>query len=94
MLTCAGGTFASRVAGSLLKAVGLPDLIATTLEEYEALALRLASDPDARARLRYRLAAQRDSAPLFDSERYTRNLEALFLEMWDEYGRGGPGLSG
>ena len=88
VLTCAGSTFASRVAGSLLHAVGLPELVTTSLREYEALAVELAHDPRRLAGLRNRLRANRDQALLFDCARYTRNLEALFRRMWDEYTRG------
>jgi predicted O-linked N-acetylglucosamine transferase (SPINDLY family) len=87
VLTCAGNTFVSRVAGSLLHAVGLPDLVTFSLEDYEALARDLARDTARLAALRQRLATNRDIAPLFDSARYTRNLEALYHRMWDEYCR-------
>ena len=87
VLTCAGETFVSRVAGSLLHAVGLPDLVTASLADYEALALALARDPARLAALRQRLAANRETAPLFDSARYTRNLEALYRRMWDDYCR-------
>jgi predicted O-linked N-acetylglucosamine transferase (SPINDLY family) len=84
-LTCAGETFASRVAGSLLHAVGLPDMITTSLTEYEALALGLARDPAALSDVRRRLALNRATAPLFDTARTTRALEAVYEEMWREF---------
>lgn len=83
VLTCAGETFAARVAGSLLCAVGLPELITTTLPDYEALALRLARDPDRLAALREKLEANRLTTPLFDSTRYTRHLEQAYSRMWE-----------
>ena len=85
VLTCAGETFASRVAGSVLQAVGLPDMITTSLTEYEALALGLASDPAALSALRARLAANRATAPLFDTARTTRDLEAVYEELWADF---------
>jgi protein O-GlcNAc transferase len=85
VLTCAGRTFASRVAGSLLTALGLEDLIADTLEAYEAKALELASQPDALTALRRRLAALRSSSPLFDGAAFSRNLEMAFETMWALY---------
>lgn len=85
VLTCSGESFAARVAGSLLHAVGLPELVTASLPEYEALALALAHDPAQLAALRERLAVNRDTAPLFDCARYTRNLEALYRRMWEEY---------
>ena len=74
-------TFAARVAGSLLHAIGLPELVTHTLSDYEALALRLARDPAALAALRDRLERNRLTTPLFDTERYTRNMEAAYMHM-------------
>jgi FkbM family methyltransferase len=82
VLTCVGSTFAGRVAGSLLKAIGLPELITASLADYEALALRLVSEPGLLAGLRRRLAENRPTAPLFDSDRFTRNLEAAYAQIW------------
>ncbi|NJD88586.1 MAG: tetratricopeptide repeat protein [Betaproteobacteria bacterium] len=81
VLTCLGGTFAGRVAASLLRAVGLPELVVDTVQEYEALALALASDPERLAGLRRRLEANRATAPLFDSARFAANLEAAYRRM-------------
>ncbi|MEE8139295.1 MAG: UDP-N-acetylglucosamine-peptide N-acetylglucosaminyltransferase, partial [Alphaproteobacteria bacterium] len=88
--TCLGRTFAGRVAGSLLNAVGLPELITNTLEEYEALALELAQDGDALAAVRSKLAGNRASYPLFDTERMRRHVEAAYETMWQRYQRGQP----
>ena len=82
MLTCLGAAFAGRVAASLLEAAGLPEGVAGNLQEYEALALGLATDPGRLAALRARLAAQRQTSPLFDTERYRRGLEAAYTLMW------------
>lgn len=82
LLSCAGETFASRVAGSLLRAVGMDELVTRSLEEYEALGIRLARDRDALSRLRARLAQQRETAPLFDTPRFARDLESAYEEMW------------
>jgi len=90
VLTCAGDTFAGRVAGSLLQAVGLSELVITSLPEYEALALRLARDAELLARLRARLAQNRATHPLFDTERYTRNLEAAYWRMGEISTAGQP----
>lgn len=81
LLTCAGGTFAGRVAGSLLHAAGLPELVTQSLIDYEALALQLARDPRRLAELRQRLAVARGTAPLFDTDRFRRHLEAAYREM-------------
>ena len=81
VLTCVGRSFAARVAASALRAVGLPELITGTLEEYEAKALELLREPQRLRGLREKLARQRLSAPLFDTARYTRHLERAFLTM-------------
>ncbi|HET9754787.1 MAG TPA: tetratricopeptide repeat protein, partial [Myxococcales bacterium] len=77
LVTCAGATLASRVAGSQLMAIGLPELVTTTLADYEALALSLARDPARLAALRARLEGNRRSAALFDMARFARALDAL-----------------
>jgi protein O-GlcNAc transferase len=85
VLTCTGETFASRVAGSLLHAAGLPELVTSTLAEYEATALRLAGGlANGRAELetlRARIQRNRVDAPLFDTPRFARDLEAAFEWM-------------
>ncbi|MCW5592172.1 MAG: tetratricopeptide repeat protein [Burkholderiales bacterium] len=81
VLTCLGGTFAGRVAASLLRAVGLPELVVDTVQEYEALALALASDAERLAGLRRRLEANRGTAPLFDAARFAANLETAYQRM-------------
>jgi predicted O-linked N-acetylglucosamine transferase (SPINDLY family) len=81
VLTRKGTAFAGRVGASLLTAVGLTELITETDEEYEALALALAQDPARLGALREKLAANRATAPLFDTARLTRNLEAAYAEM-------------
>ena len=90
VLTCAGNTFAGRVAGSLLFAVGLSELITDSLSSYEALAMKLARDPTALAQLKTKLASQRTTTPLFDIERFTRHLESAYVTMWERSQRGIP----
>ena len=81
VLTCTGSHFTSRVAASLLTAVGLPELITTDLAAYEREALALARDPARLRALRDRLAANRETAPLFDTPRYVRGFEAALERM-------------
>ena len=88
VLTCLGDTFAGRVAGSLLKAVGLDELITNSLEDYETLALKLAKDRALLASLRDKLARNREAYPLFDTARFTRHIEAAYMTMWERYQRG------
>jgi len=90
MVTCLGETFAGRVGASLLKAVGLPELVTNSLEEYEALALRLAGDPALVRSIREKLLRNRATYPLFDTARFTRRLEAVYTAMWQRYQRGEP----
>ena len=81
VLSCAGQTFASRVASSLLHAIKIPELSTNTIEDYEKVALNLATDAAKLAELRNRLVQNRHSAPLFDIESYTRGIELAFLQM-------------
>lgn len=81
VLTCAQGCFAGRVAASLLHAAGLPELIAPTPEDYETMAVALARDPEHLAAIKAKLAATRASAPLFDTPRFARNIEAIFEKL-------------
>ncbi len=81
VLTCAGPSFPSRVGASLLRAVGLPELVTESFADYEALAYRLATEPALLANLRERLAANLPTAPLYDTPRYTRHLEAAYEQM-------------
>lgn len=81
-IACLGNTFAARVSASLVTAVGLPDLVVRSLEDYRALVLRLATDRSRLAELRARLAANRLTTPLFDSNRFVRQLEAGYEAMW------------
>jgi protein O-GlcNAc transferase len=90
VLTCPGNTFAGRVAGSLLHAIGLDELVATSLDDYEARALRLAREPEILAQLRARLARNRQTYPLFDTARFARNLDAAYTQMWETWKVGRP----
>jgi len=86
VVTCAGQAFAGRVAASLLHAAGVPELVTTTLADYQDLALKLARDPDALAALKDRLARGRVTAPLFDTARTTRHVEAAYRQMLAQCG--------
>ena len=90
VLTVLGSTFAGRVAASLLRSMDLPELIAPSLAEYENLALRLACEPALLAALREKLKRNRETAPLFDTARFTRNLEAAYIQMWERTQLGEP----
>jgi protein O-GlcNAc transferase len=76
------------VAATLFNAAKLPDLIADNLAEYEALALRLATDEALRRELRDRLEQGRMNVPLFDTDRFCRHIESAFTTMWELWQRG------
>jgi predicted O-linked N-acetylglucosamine transferase (SPINDLY family) len=88
LLTCRGNAFPGRVAASLLRAIGLPELITETLADYEALALRLATTPALLADIKSRLARNRATHPLFDIDRYRRHIESAYVTMYERYQRG------
>jgi predicted O-linked N-acetylglucosamine transferase (SPINDLY family) len=89
LVTTLGDTFAGRVSASLLTAIGLEDLIAPDLAAYEALALELATHPEKLSALRQRLQRNRTTHGLFDTTRFTRNMEEVYRRMWSLYDAGG-----
>jgi protein O-GlcNAc transferase len=93
ILTCAGEAFASRMAGSLLRSAGLPELITFDERQYEECALALAADPARLADLKARLSANQLTNPLFDIDRYCRHLEAAYIGMWQRVERLEPAVS-
>jgi protein O-GlcNAc transferase len=93
VLTCLGSTFPGRVAASLLQAIGLPELITRSLDEYEALALRLAREPALLSAFKAKLVQNRHTYPLFDTRRFTRHIEAAYLTMWERHRGGEPPTS-
>jgi protein O-GlcNAc transferase len=90
VLTCAGSTFPARVAASLLYAIGMPELVTASLAEYEELARALARDPERLAAIKAKLIRNRDTEPLFDTARVTRDLESAYTAMWERAQRGEP----
>ncbi len=85
LVTVMGRSFQARVAASILTAMGLPELIAENLEDYEKLALALAADPKRLAALKRKIQANRRTTPLFDTARFTRNLEAAYKKMSEDF---------
>jgi predicted O-linked N-acetylglucosamine transferase (SPINDLY family) len=90
LLTYKGKSFASRVSASLLHALELDELVTESLEEYQEQAKALASNPATLARIRDKLALQRDSSELFDGSAFARHLEASYDEMASNYRAGLP----
>ncbi len=93
VVTCLGTTFVGRVAASLLNAAGLPELITHTLAEYEARALELAVERDQLAGIKAKLARNRGTCPLFDTDRFRRHIETAYATMWQRRQRGEPPVS-
>jgi len=88
VLTCMGRSFASRAAASLLNAVNLPELITTTQEEYESLAIELATNPEKLKIIKDKLVNNLPTAPLYDTPLFTQHLESAYLTMYDRYQQG------
>lgn len=88
VLTCAGEALASRVAASVLSAVDLPELITTTQKDYEALAIKLATNPEQLQAIRQKLQRNRLATPLFDTRLFTRHIEDAYTQMVERYQAG------
>ena len=88
VLTLIGQSFPSRVGASLLHAIGLPELITNTQEEYESLAIQLAINPKKLADIKFKLANNRLATPLFNTPLFTKNLEAAYNKMYERYQAG------
>jgi predicted O-linked N-acetylglucosamine transferase (SPINDLY family) len=82
VLSLIGQSFAGRVAASLLNAIGVPELIVNSQEDYERLAIQLARNTETLLRIREKLNNNRLKTPLFDSELFTRNLEDVYMKMY------------
>jgi len=93
VVTCIGTTFAGRVGASLLRAIGLHELITHSLDDYESLALRLARDSVKLREVRDMLHRNRTTWPLFQTDRFRRHIEAAYVEMWKRHQRGEPPAS-
>ena len=85
VLTLMGQSFASRMAASLLQAIGLPDLITSSRQEYEALAIDLALQPEKLGAIRETLMKNRLTTPLFDTPVFTKSLEKAYIKMYEQY---------
>ncbi len=93
VVTCLGDTFPGRVAASVLHAIGLPELVTSSLTEYEELAAALALDRARLATVKAKLMRNRETEPLFDTARFTRDLEAAYTIMWKRQQDGLPAAS-
>jgi predicted O-linked N-acetylglucosamine transferase (SPINDLY family) len=88
LITLPGSTFPSRVAASLLSAMRVPELVTSSLAEYEDLVVALARNPERLAEIKAKLARNRDTAPLFDAAQFARHLESAYTTMWERQQRG------
>jgi protein O-GlcNAc transferase len=88
VVTCMGNIFAGRVAASMLEAAGLPELVTNNLQDYEAQALKFATDPALLQSTRRKLERNRPTCRLFDSDRFRRHIEAAYETMWDIHRQG------
>jgi predicted O-linked N-acetylglucosamine transferase (SPINDLY family) len=85
VLTCMGESFASRYAASLLFAIGLPELVTQTQAEFETLAIELATSPIKLNEIKDKLDINRLTTPLFDTLRFTKNMEAAYIKMYEQH---------
>jgi predicted O-linked N-acetylglucosamine transferase (SPINDLY family) len=90
ILTCMGEAYPARVAASLLKAIGMPELIASTASHYEELAVELAGDPARLLGFKQRLANNRMTSPLFDTRVFARHIEAAYARIVERKRAGLP----
>lgn len=88
VLTCLGESFSGRMSASLLSALDLPELITHSLSEYEGLAIELAMNRERLEKIRHKLANNRLTMPLFDTPRFTKNLEAAYMAVWSRHQAG------
>ena len=88
LLTLKGQSFNSREAASILNSVNLPELITRSLEEYEALAIELATNPDKLKAIKDKLASNLSTAPLYDTKLFTKNIESAYTQMYERYHEG------
>jgi predicted O-linked N-acetylglucosamine transferase (SPINDLY family) len=88
VLTCMGSSFASRMAASVINVINLPELITTSQEQYESVAIELATDPEKLKIIKDKLADNIATAPLYDTPLFTRHLESAYLTMYDRYQQG------
>jgi predicted O-linked N-acetylglucosamine transferase (SPINDLY family) len=90
LVTMMGGTFVARMAASMLRAIGVPELITTSCSDYEATALKIATEPELCASLKAKLRRARDTSILFDTARFTRQIEAAYSKMSQLQRQGEP----
>ena len=88
MLTMIGQSYQARMGASILTSINLPELITNTPEEYEALAIELATNPDKLNAIKDKLKSNLSTAPLFDTKRFTKNIESAYTQMYERSQKG------
>ena len=88
MLTYVGNSYQSRMGASIVSALNLPELVANHIEEYEKIAIDLAKNPDKLKVIKDKLLKNLSTAPLYDTKRFTKNIEAAYSEMYERYQKG------
>ena len=88
VLTCQGNSFVSREASSVMNSINLPELITTTQEQYESLAIELATNPEKLKIIKDKLIDNLATSALYDTPLFTRHLETAYLKMYDRYQQG------
>jgi len=88
LITMIGESFNSREAASILNSINLPELITNSMEEYEALAIELATNPDQLTKIKDKLHNNLSEAPLFDTPLFTKNLESAYTQMYERHQKG------
>ena len=88
MITYLGHSYQARMGASIVNALNLPELITNSLEEYEALAIELAINPDKLKAIKEKLVANLSTAPLYDTKLFTKNLESAYTQMYERHHKG------
>jgi predicted O-linked N-acetylglucosamine transferase (SPINDLY family) len=88
MITYLGNSYQARMGASIVNALHLPELITSSAEEYEALAIELATNPEKLKVIKDKLAANLTTAPLYDTPLFTKNLESAYTQMYERYHKG------
>jgi predicted O-linked N-acetylglucosamine transferase (SPINDLY family) len=88
MITYLGKSYQARMGASIISALNLPELITNTPEEYEALAIELATNPEKLKAIKDKLKSNLSSAPLFDTPLFTKNIESAYTQMYERYHEG------
>jgi predicted O-linked N-acetylglucosamine transferase (SPINDLY family) len=88
VLTCAGRSYQARMGASILNAIGLPELVTNTAEEYQSLAVELATNPDKLILLKNKLKRNLSTAPLYNTKQFAKSIETAYTQMHERFHQG------